>query len=174
MRQDQMKVIFNKFQGYGYWERIIGEARMFEEIDVNNKISVFLKNMCFDMRRDDFYTLMAYVYCNLSFDDEMDNLLYIVPLKSKGPFGGMDVNVLIQNFKISFFDDHLLKFLEINFEYFYVLMKRDCWKNQKIDIFGSDMDSSTFSYNLNSQGDTKSSKLGFIKVFDKINEIYLN
>lgn len=95
MRQDQMKVIFKKFQGYGYWERMIGEKRMFEEIDVNNKITVFLKNMLFDMRRDDFYALMAYVFCNLSFDDEMDSLLYILPLKTLGPFAGMDVNVLI-------------------------------------------------------------------------------
>lgn len=110
---------------------------MFEEIDVNNKISVYLKNCCFDMRRDDFYALMTYVFCNLSFDDEMDNLLYILPLKANGPFAGMDVNVLMDNFKISFFDDHLLKFLELGFEYFYVLVKRDCWKNQKVDIFGS-------------------------------------
>ena len=33
------------------------------------------------------------------------------------------------------------------------------------------MDASAFSYNISSRGDTKSSKLGFIKTVDKINEI---
>lgn len=34
------------------------------------------------------------------------------------------------------------------------------------------MDASAFSYNVSSQGDTKSSKLGFIKVVERINEIF--
>lgn len=144
---------------------------MFKEIDVNNKIDVYFKNMNFDMRRDDFYALMTYTFCNISFDDEMDALLYILPPKTKGPFGGMDVNVLIDGFNIGFYDDHLLKFVDITYEHFYVLVKRDNWKNQKIHIFGSSMDSNAYSYKVNSTGSTNKASFAFIKTIANIKDV---
>jgi hypothetical protein len=45
------------------------------EVDNENKIVVAIDELSLNMRRDEFYAIMTYVFNNVSHDDEMDKLL---------------------------------------------------------------------------------------------------
>lgn len=166
-----LKVKFSKLVLKGYYERLLGKIPLFQQIDVNNKIDVLIQGLRWNMRRDDFYSFIAYTFGNLSWNDEMDDMLLIKPFDKEGPFMGMDVRVLIDDMLVSMLDDRMHVFMDLGFEQFFVSVAKDTEKNQTIQLFGKGLDSNCYSYKVTHHGSTKKMRFPLIKIMKNIEDV---
>ena len=171
LSHSEFKVDFKKMICNNLLERMLTRKGMFEMIDPNNHIKMYIRDFEINWRRDDFYSLMNFIFCNAAFNDEKDDELKVKPNDKEGPFFGMTVQMLMDGYCQNFLANDLQTFFDLKFDQFLVDLRKDNWNSQVINIYGEQIDSNGYHYEVTDLGSTVKKIYPFIKTMKNIDQM---
>ena len=112
---------------------------MLRDVVKNNRIIITIDDFDLNIRRDEFYALMTWLFNSPSYTDFMDEYLFVTPINNTDPATPQDVRLVIQPMTANMMDDDGLEFISFLFDLFYVDVKMTADRRQVVKVFSKGM-----------------------------------
>lgn len=112
---------------------------MQRDVVKNNRIIITIDDFDLNIRRDEFYALMTWLFNSPSYTDYMDEYLFVTVFNNADPATPQDVRIVIKPMTANMMDDEGLEFISFLFDLFYVDVKMTADRRQLVKIFSKGM-----------------------------------